>query len=433
MAQVKGFVKNIVFEQTKKLVMVLTGFVYVYLIANYLGPADYGLVTYFIAFASIVNMFGVKAFQNLIQIFMPKSKSKNLFWKIIKWQYLIIIPVISAIFVFSEQITFFLGKPGFELLQVSALLMIFMPFYVSIVFFFSSLKMFGKVLKIESIMQIGTLAFSLLFVFGLGLGTFGVVYGQLVAVLLCIALALYYFKKTSVEGNKFDRQEIVKYGKFQFLNSITQNFYNNFFKIVIGLFVGAVGLGYYYLVNKIASSFIGKTTSSIYDVLMPYSMEKCNERKVLARFVSLGLKLNLLITLIIGIFLILVSKPLLEIFMDEYSAAYILIPLYVVLRLISSFDIMGQALMSISKAEYLFFSGIAAFVVGIPASVLIVSELGWTGIIPALIIFNLTKNSALFYFARKEKIFIEIIPTREDFMLVKSKIDIVLSGLKNRQ
>ncbi len=427
MAQIQGFAKNVFFEQLKKFVMIVTGIVYTYIIARYLGPADYGLVTYFIVFTGIINLFGAKVFRTLISVFMPKAKSKQLFWWLVKWQYAVIIPVIAGMFFFAEPITVFLGKESFALLQAAAVLMFFMPLYMNLLALFQSMKMFGKILKIESLMQTGTLAFALLFVIVLQQGPFGVIYAQLAAVLLCIALSLYYLKETRFLEkrflrNEFEKSEIKRYGKFSYIGSVIGSAYSSFFDIAIGVFVGVVGLGYYYLAIKIGGTFIGKTTSTLYDVLTPYSIEKHKEKETLGRFVSLGIKLNIVLTAVLGILLVVVSKPLLDIFMPEYSAGFIIIPLYVVYRIITSFEVLGQILMSLNKAEYLVAAKIVMIVVSVPTAVYLISTFTWIGIIYARIIQSIVENTVIFYFVRKEGVRIDLVPRKSDWNFFREKL-----------
>ena len=120
MAQLEGFVKNFFFEQGKKLWIIGISLAYTYLIANFLGPEEYGLVTYFISFvASLTNLFGVYFLQNVFQTFNPRYKSRKFFWLLIKLQLAVVLLIGAAIWLFSSDITTFLEKKDVFLLQAS--------------------------------------------------------------------------------------------------------------------------------------------------------------------------------------------------------------------------------------------------------------------------------------------------------------------------
>jgi len=74
------FVKSGLFSYGNKLVLLLTGLTYTYLIANALEPELYGSIMYLLAFVgNLVYLFGTEMGTNVITVFTPKFKSRKLF------------------------------------------------------------------------------------------------------------------------------------------------------------------------------------------------------------------------------------------------------------------------------------------------------------------------------------------------------------------
>lgn len=431
MSQIKGFAKNVFFEQSKKFATLLISLAFTLIIVKHLGPANFGLVTYFIGFTSIVNVFGVRVFEGFINVFMPKLKNIELFWWSVKWQYAILLPVLIGLFIFSEHIANFLGKTNFLWLQWAVVLMFFMVLYTDFLALFKSLKMFGKVAKIETLMQISALSFSILFVIIFQIGVIGIIYAQLISVIFILLLSFKYLSQTKINNikiNKDKKDEIKEYGKFTFLSSSTKNGYGSYFKILLGLFILDISLGFYYLIEKITAAIMGKSTGSIQTVLIPYSVEKNKDKKTLGRFVSLGLKTNLVINLVLGIVMIIITKPFLDIFMPEYSPAYAILPLYIFYKIINSFAITEHVMLSLNKGDYIFYSKLVAIIISAPLAYYFISAFALEGVIYSLIVFSVINSIATMWFSHKEKVFIDIIPRKADYYFMREKLSMLLKA-----
>ncbi|MBT4192078.1 MAG: DUF616 domain-containing protein [Candidatus Diapherotrites archaeon] len=425
MAQLKGFTKNIIFEQSKKIIMVVTGILFTYIIAQYLGPVEYGLVLYFIGFMAIINLFGVSMLQSIISAFMPKWKSKNVFIKSVKYQYLIVIPVVIAITIFSEPISVFLGKGPFELLQLAAVLQLIMPIHMSYLFLFRSFKMFGKTFKIESVMQASVLVFAILFVIIFGFGMYGVIYAQMVSAIVCILMSTYYFRSVPFKNTFIDKTELIKYGKFGYPTSLVRHGYNQLIIILMGIFISPLWLGYYYLIEKISGAFIGKSTSTITDVLFPYLVEKHSNKKVLGDFVSLGIKTNALISAIFGGVLLIITQPLLQIFLPDFVDAYVLLPLYVLVSILGAAGFMEHLFVSLNKMKILLkIKAISAVSTSITAIILL-PWFGVWGLLFSMIIYQIIFFCIAFYYTKRIGVHVSIIPNRKDLKYAKTIIAIL--------
>ncbi|MFH1240045.1 MAG: oligosaccharide flippase family protein [Candidatus Diapherotrites archaeon] len=414
MAQIKSFAKNVIFEQNKKLIMAITGIIYTYIIANYLGPADYGLVIYFTAFMVLLNFFGVSVIQSLIRVFIPKCKSKDLFFKILKWQYIIVLPVVAAVFFFAPVITEFIGKDFPFLLRWSAILALFTPLYTSLIYLFRGFKLFGKAVKIESVMQIVVLLASILFVIVMGFGMVGVIYAQLFATIVCIILGIYYFRKIPFSNLTLESSEIKKFVKFRYPTAFIESGYQQFIILMMGIFITPAVLGYFYLAEKIYGLFIGKTATTLGDVLHPYLMEKYKEKDVLGRFVSLGIKANFIVNSFFMIVMVITTQFLLTIFMPDFVPAGIIVLGFGLIALMHPVEMMNHIFVSINRMDLAFKERVITTIMKIVGVLLLMPWFTVTALIwaPA---FNLWSEFVIFRkYSNFLNIKVQIIPRRKD-------------------
>ncbi len=431
MGQIDGFTKNLVFEQIKKIVMIVTGIAYTYLIATALGPSDFGIVTYFIGFImALLNFAGLTAIQSLLSAFMPKWQSKKLFLNSIKYQYALIIPVIILVYIFAEQISEIIGKGPFDLLQLVITIGLLMPLYLSFLYLFRSLKKFETNLKIESLMQISVLLFSIIFVIFLDYGVQGVIYAQIIGLILCIILSAYYLKQIKFKSEKIDTDEIKKYIKIRYPNSILCRGYAQFIIVMLGLFVTPVGLGYYYLADKIYGLFVGKTEVTLQDVIQPYVIEKYQSKAVMGRFVSLAIKATIIMNLILVTIMIIVTKPLLTIVMPEFVQAADLIPLLGLIAILRTGNHMANIFLALNKIDVLFKTNIFSIAITIITGLIIIPLYGIWGILIIMCINHASYNIILYYYTLKNEIHIEFIPTITDLKYFYGLIITKLKGIK---
>src|SRR3989338_4453683 len=87
--------RNSLLVYANKGILLLTGIIYTFLIANILGPEDYGLVNYVISFlVTMLNLIGMYTVLKISTIFTAKKKSKKLFWFLVKTNYALALVVI---------------------------------------------------------------------------------------------------------------------------------------------------------------------------------------------------------------------------------------------------------------------------------------------------------------------------------------------------
>ena len=344
------FGKSIIFTYANKLTLFIAGFLYTYLIANYLGPSDYGLVSYYMAFiTSIINVGGIYFLQSLYNVFVPRSKSKSFFMKVLRWQYYLAGIFFIFVFVLSERIAVFLNKDEFLFLRWAALLLLLLPLHDSFVFLFRGFKLFGKILKEEIVVSFANICLAFLFVVSLSYGIYGVVYARILSVILGILVFALFFKRLDFKNRVVSMIEVKSYSYSAFMASLFRGLTDFSFTIFLGMFISTGVLGLYYIAQKLVGYIVSSFQSSIIEAIIPFVAEDYNDKNFLNKYLSYSLKLTLILSISAIILLILIGKPMLALFLPKYVDAYDILVLYSIFVFFSSFNVLQSAFMTLNR------------------------------------------------------------------------------------
>src|SRR3989338_5262889 len=160
-------------------VMLATGILYTFLIANSLGPKDYGIVNYIMSFLiTALNLIGMYTVLKITTIFTAKKKSKKLFWFLVKANYLLAGLIILFTLLFPEMLVNYFGKGTGELWVTALLLVALMPGTMIFHSLLIGFKKFKSMLFISIAENIINLTFAVYFVLILQQGMLGVIYAR---------------------------------------------------------------------------------------------------------------------------------------------------------------------------------------------------------------------------------------------------------------
>ncbi len=327
------FIKNFFYLYGSKIVLTLSGIVFVYLIANALGPSDYGLVLYFIAFVTgLLPLIGLPVFFDIIEFYTPKAKSKKFLNQILKYEMILAILLFVVLFVFAENILTFIGKEGLDLFRTAAVLVILTPLYQSYRAFLSGLKKFGKILKALSFENILNLGIAYLLVIQFQVGMAGVIYANIFSITGFILLTFFYSKEKQ-KGQKISMEQVKKFGSWLIPTNLFKALNRQLRLVYLGMFVGNFAIGLYYLTEKLFTHAIGGTRESLSNVLIPYISERDTEKQSMANFVSLSIKFSTIYTIGVGIFLVIIGHTLLTVLFPQFTDAASIFPLFILFHL----------------------------------------------------------------------------------------------------
>ncbi|MCD6434124.1 MAG: oligosaccharide flippase family protein [Candidatus Diapherotrites archaeon] len=429
--------KSFAFEQSKKIILLVLSALYSLIVANALGPSSYGLVTFFISFTSVVMIFGIAFLQNMLSVFLPKWKNLKLIKTIAKIEFAIAVPVLLAIAVFSPQINTMLNKQSPLILSFASLHMLLMIAFTTTTVILRSLKLFGKNLKMETTMQFFNLLATSTLIFVFGLQALAVVFGQMIAVAIAIALFFRWWpnieknlKISKKELNRKNIEELKRYAVSGLPASIVKRTYQFLYTLLFGLFVPTVMLGYYYLAEKIFSVMVSKTATSLGDVVMPFTMEE-RKKENLAKILSLTIKVNFLISLVGSVAVALIMPILLFFFFPSYYNAITLVPFLAAISITRSFIVANQGFASLNEMEKQLKVNLISLTTALIFGVLFAPRFNIYALLVMPIIASTVNAVVSKYYFRKLGIDIEYIPRKQDIIFFLDKIsELLKSSLK---
>lgn len=395
------FGKGIIFTYANKITLFVAGFLYTYLIANYLGPSDYGLVSYYMAFiTSVINTGGINFLQSLYNVFVPRSKSKSFFVKVLRWQYYLAAIFFLSVFVFSERIALFLNKDEFLFLRWAALLLLLLPLHDSFIFLFRGFKLFGKILKEEIVVSFTNVCLAFLFVVSLSYGIYGVIYARILSVILGILVFALFFRRLDFKNRVVSMIEVKNYSYSAFMVTLFRGLTDFSFTVFLGLFVSTGVLGLYYIAQKLVGYIVSSFQSSISEVIIPFVAEDYNDNHFLNKYLSYSLKLILILSSSAIILLILLGKPMLALLLPKYVEAYDILILYSIVVFFTSFSVLHSAFMTLNRMNV--FARICFYdlIMVITFSLLLMPVYGIYGALFSLILMGIVHIALLLHYLK---------------------------------
>ena len=433
MSEKMQYVKSGIFSYSGKLITILSSLVYTFLIANFLGPANYGLVSYYISFTlGLIGMFGIYYFGGIVGVFMPKWKSRRFFKYNFVGVFVISLLLFLGLYMFSEEIVFRLGRSNYELLQITSFLLLVIPFTLFYTWIFSSFKMFGKNLKFNLIVAVLNLSLAFLLVVILGYGLFGVVYAMIFSNICGLVFLAYHLKYLTFLDNPIDFSEIKKYSIFGIPATFLNRVENQILLVFMGLFIIDEELGMYYIALKIVSVVVATPINSLTEVLLPYLSESSNDKRKISRYFSLNIKFSLIVTLILSVLVILFSKYVLMFLFPEYVGAYLFVVALTVLFVISSLDPLHSLFVSLNRMDIIARSKLASLMSTIVFGLLFIPLFSVFGLIVTQTLSVLVCRVMLIYYLKSIDISVEIIPRKRDVVYFCSSLNKLMLAVFGR-
>lgn len=420
MDEKKEIIKSMLFEQSKKIYLTLIGILFTYSIANYLGPEGYGEIIFLISFTgSIQTLMGIALFENVIFIFINKYKNRDLFNKLIKYNFLTNIILVFFLLILTENILILVNLQNVFLFRIAALLLIPTSIYVCFTALCKAFKAFGKLLKVQSLMQTIELVLAIFFIMFLGIGNSGVVFAQFLAILFILPLLFKYYKRFRYSERRFDyKDEIKTYLKPVIPTYWLRRFEDSFTLIVIGILFQPLLMGYYYFAKKLNDAVVGKAINTVKEVFQAYTIEKWNQKTLLEKYISNGIRLDLIISTTIGILVLLLINPFIYFLMPAYIDSIMLIMLFVVNSILNSFLLMEQVFIALNKMNIYLKIRIIAILIYIPSLIFLSISYSLYGLVISAML-NVSVLAVLYYhYSKSLGINLELIPTKKDIVFL---------------
>ena len=397
-------------------VMLATGILYTFLIANSLGPKDYGIVNYIMSFLiTALNLIGMYTVLKITTIFTAKKKSKKLFWFLVKANYLLAGLIILFTLLFPEMLVNYFGKGTPELWVTALLLVALMPGTMIFHSLLIGFKKFKSMLFISIAENIVNLTFAVYFVLILQQGMLGVIYARAVSLFAALALSLIYYRKLKFEEKEFDKGELKEF----VVGSVPTNWIREGLNMLLIFFLGMLSapmLGVYYLVEKFVNYFVKIPIDGLVEVMLPYAAEKHDDLESLNKYTSISLKFFLLFSVIFGVAFIIIGNLFIDVLFPDFRPGPFLFLLFAVLNLFWVLNAFGITLRVLNKTKMLAF---ALFIEGVgftfPALIL-VPVMGIEGLLISLIIGRTLRLAYFLMFQHKVGLHAQLIPRPKDII-----------------
>lgn len=427
------YAKNGFFSYSGKVIMIVTGFVYTIMIANYLEPGRYGLVNYYISFTlGLIGISGIAFLCAMFSVFMPRWKSMRFSKYIFYGVFVISLLLFFVVFIFPKNIADLIGKGNYDLLQATSFLLLVMPFNLYYTLLFRSYKMFGKELKFNTIVAIFNLCIAFLLVIVLNYGVLGVVYGMVISNLIGLAFFVLMARKLHYANSPVVFRDLMEYTKYGVVATLLRRIDIQAFLILMGLFVADSELGLFYMATKISSTILSTPVTSLTEVIVPYMSESSMNKKKLSRYVSMNIKFSLIATTVLSVLLIALSPIILGVFFPKYVTAYPYIMVIVIFYVVSAFSPLDSLLLSINRtdlnARARFFGLLSTIFLGF----FLMRDFGVYGVIMTQTANAIIVSSVFVYSVRSIGIDVDFVPGKDDIIYFLGYFRKVIGGVKYR-
>jgi len=346
------FFKSGIFSYSNKIALLVTGFLYTFLIANALGPESYGLAMYVMAFVgNLAFLFGAEPLGNALMVFTPKYRSRKLFLKFAKFILLVSLLLFAVFFLFSNVISNALDMGNAGIFQVSAYLLLLFPGFLLFEALFRGLKNFGKVLKVSVFESLSNLCLAAFFVLYLGQGITGLFTAKAISLAASIAVYVFLLSRQKFEEKKPEMPKVKKYLDNAVKVSILKKLNFQALIVFMGLYIPTALLGLYFIAEKLISYAVQMPIIALCDAMLPFASGRARDKKSLSRFVSLNIKFSLTLGLVLGAIAVLVGGFLLGALFPEYVDAYWLFPFFIAVFLGTSVQFISNAYRSINRVD----------------------------------------------------------------------------------
>ena len=221
----------------------LFGFVYFFIVANLLGPAQYGLLGLCMSIYEILSIPS-SSLNNGLNKYIAEKKQISYFKGVLKINFLIGLTLAVLLFMFSSEIALFLKQPIAGLIKLVSIFLVMsiiretistailgtseIKYYVINELFFHILKLITIVLVIIEIKN-----------------AYGVLIASIISLIFSIFFALHIIKKIKFNSNKINIRKIYPYSfKFLLIFLIT-NTQPQIYILLLSKFWSTTDVGYF--------------------------------------------------------------------------------------------------------------------------------------------------------------------------------------------
>ncbi|MCR4368628.1 MAG: oligosaccharide flippase family protein [archaeon] len=148
-AYTRGFVRNSFFSYMAKFATLAFGFLYVYVVANFLGPENYGVLSFAMDFlGNLAILLGLTVLPETLSVFAAKGHSRELSTKLMQLTAILGFAFALAVIAFPSAVVSMMNLGTPELIQLVAVVVALNLVSTGFTSFLIGEQKFGKVFKL---------------------------------------------------------------------------------------------------------------------------------------------------------------------------------------------------------------------------------------------------------------------------------------------
>lgn len=303
----------------------LLGITIFYLLANKLGPENYGDYSLVLSMVAMISLAFYGIIGESIVRFSYENKKEVLHYGL---RLELIFGVISflLLFLFADRIAHIYQKPIADVVRIVSFSFLLTPFIEVVKSQGIGLKKVNQFVFLSIIFQLGMIL-SLFLVFRIGKTAFLAAFAFLAANIITFLVSLKDIKLSFLFLRKRSRilLRMSKYIKDGFLYGLTKNLYFQSPFIVGGYFVGSVDLAFYSFGLSLGTQGLFTFITAVQTMLLPYIVSIKNKLKI-SEYISVVIKAGIVVTVVLSVMILILVYLLLPIFFPEYLDAFKYIP-----------------------------------------------------------------------------------------------------------
>lgn len=409
-------VSNISFYTLGNMLPKAASFFLLPIYTSYLNPSEYGIVGAMTALSAFLGIFLTLNFERsifrLLYDFEENQSQKKFLGTIFIWVFTFATTVVLALFLCKDYVSKFYDSIDFYPYFLISILTVYLNLFGNIPRIYLQVKQKAKTFVVLGLIQFFLTNCSILyFVVYLQMKADGYLLGGLIAAALMLPYFLWFTRK--IVSFTFDVDIFKAVSKFSLPilpAVISYQLVDLSDRIFIEKYLTTSDLGLYSLAYTIAGVVLVFTTAfkNAYD---PYFYKIANTLKVDAAKEVLK-KTNTLyyvVTLLISFSIALMSKEVIELFLDEkYSTAYKIVPIICIAYAVSKISgLINLSFYQNKNTKLMMYISIASGALNVLLNFLLIPSYGYFGAAYATVITYVFMLLVKYYFSRNE-FFIEI-------------------------
>ncbi len=418
------FFKGTTYLMLANLIFLLSGYGVNISAARILGPESYGIVGVIVSLMTIFSLFLTSGFPRATSKFLSENKNwgKDLIKKSIKFQVMFLTIATLFFLLISPVLAYLLND--LSLSKYIAFTVIVIPFYAVFSLytdgFLNGYRSFKQQAISYTLFSLSKL-FAIYILLIIGFEVEGVISGYIIAALIGLIIAYYFFKKISICGNKsFPAKKLIQFSLPVILFSVCMFLIFNIDLLSVkGILYENIDTGYYTSASIIARIpyfiFLGLAWSLFPSI--SHSTSK-NDISRTREYISKSLRSMLMVLIPIILLVSATAKPLLVfLYTDSYvTAAASLEILIFGLGFLSVFNVLSHIVLGSGKTDIAIALVFFIFLLALVFNLLLIPSNGLIGAATATtiasligLIFMTTYVYKMYQVLMKARSFIKII------------------------